>query len=80
MLATVVEYWHQRTGKGDRVTPEQIVPEIYSRTARGVLGIDMGIRIPVQLNEPRTRSTEGMQAFCETTSASAINGKAVLNY
>jgi hypothetical protein len=23
VLATVVDYWHQRTGKGNRVTPEQ---------------------------------------------------------
>ena len=43
VLATVIDYWHRRTGKGARVTPEQIVPEIYSPTARGVLGIDLEI-------------------------------------
>jgi ABC-type bacteriocin/lantibiotic exporter with double-glycine peptidase domain len=43
VLATVVDYWYQQTGKGDRVTPEQIVPEIYSPSAKGVLGIDLEI-------------------------------------
>jgi hypothetical protein len=42
-LATVIDYWHQRTGKGAWVTPEQLVPEIYSPTARGILGIDLEI-------------------------------------
>jgi hypothetical protein len=43
VLATVIDYWQQRTGKGAWVTPEQLVPEIYSPTARGILGIDLEI-------------------------------------
>jgi hypothetical protein len=43
VLATVIDYWYKRTGRGSWVTPEQIVPEIYSPTARGVLGIDLEI-------------------------------------
>jgi hypothetical protein len=43
VLATVIDYWHRRTGKGTWVTPEQLVPEIYSPTARGILGIDLEI-------------------------------------
>jgi hypothetical protein len=43
VLATVIDFWYKRTGKGAWITPEQIVPEIYSPTARGVLGIDLEI-------------------------------------
>ncbi len=42
-LATVIDYRYGRTDKGAWVTPEQIAPEIYSPTARGVLGIDLEI-------------------------------------
>jgi predicted double-glycine peptidase len=42
-LAMVIDYWYEKTGKGPRVTPEQIVPDIYSPTARGVLGMDLAI-------------------------------------
>jgi hypothetical protein len=42
-LATVIDFWYKRTGKRAWVTPEQIAPEIYSPTARGVLGIDLEI-------------------------------------
>jgi predicted double-glycine peptidase len=40
-LATVMNYWHEKTGKGTQVTPEQIAADIYSPTARGVLGFDL---------------------------------------
>lgn len=40
-LATVVDYWYRKAGVGKWVTPEQIAGEIYSPTARGVLGIDL---------------------------------------
>lgn len=42
-LATVVNYWRARTGLGNPVTPESIAQEIYSPTAKGVLGIDLEI-------------------------------------
>ena len=42
-LAMVIDYWHDTTGTGRRVTPEQIVPDIYSPSARGVLGMDLEI-------------------------------------
>jgi len=43
VLATVADYWYRRTGKSPWVTPEQIAAEIYSPTAKGVLGIDLEI-------------------------------------
>ena len=43
VLATVIDYWYKRTGKGIWITPDQIVSDIYSPTARGVLGIDLEI-------------------------------------
>lgn len=40
-LATVITYWHNKTGVGSVVTPDEIVAEIFSPSARGVLGIDL---------------------------------------
>ncbi|MEO0248459.1 MAG: C39 family peptidase [candidate division WOR-3 bacterium] len=40
-LATVITYWHTKTGVGSVVTPEEIVAEIFSPSARGVLGLDL---------------------------------------
>jgi ABC-type bacteriocin/lantibiotic exporter with double-glycine peptidase domain len=40
-LATVVNYWHTKTGAASATTPEDIVAEIFSPSARGVLGIDL---------------------------------------
>jgi predicted double-glycine peptidase len=40
-LATVMDYWYGKTGKGTWVTPEQIAADIYSPSARGVLGFDL---------------------------------------
>jgi hypothetical protein len=40
-LATVIDYWVRKTGQGKWLTPEQIATDIYSRSARGVLGVDM---------------------------------------
>ena len=40
-LATVMDYWHKKTGGGTWVTPEQIAADIYSPSARGVLGLDL---------------------------------------
>jgi predicted double-glycine peptidase len=42
-LATVVDYWNRKTGMGKWVTPEQVAAEIYSPTAKGVLGVDLEI-------------------------------------
>jgi len=40
-LATVINYWYARSGSTNSVTPESIGKEIYSPTARGVLGLDL---------------------------------------
>lgn len=40
-LAQVMDYWYRRTGKATWVTPEQIAADIYSPSARGVLGFDL---------------------------------------
>lgn len=40
-LATVIDYWHTKTGSGKNLTPEEIASDIYSPSARGVLGMDM---------------------------------------
>ncbi len=40
-LAIVMDYWYAKTQSGKRVTPEQIAADIYSPSARGVLGIDL---------------------------------------
>ena len=40
-LATVMDYWYRKTGKETWVLPEQIAADIYSPTARGVLGFDL---------------------------------------
>lgn len=40
-LATVVNYWRARSASGNSVTPESIAQEIYSPTAKGVLGMDL---------------------------------------
>jgi ABC-type bacteriocin/lantibiotic exporter with double-glycine peptidase domain len=40
-LAIVLDYWYQRAGLDTWLTPEQIAADIYSPTARGVLGLDL---------------------------------------
>lgn len=40
-LATVVNYWRARLEMGNPVAPESIAQEIYSPTAKGVLGMDL---------------------------------------
>jgi predicted double-glycine peptidase len=40
-LATVINYWYTKTGAAKSVTPNAIAQEIYSPSARGVLGMDM---------------------------------------
>ena len=40
-LATVINYWHVKTGTASAVTPDEIVAEIFSPSARGVLGVDL---------------------------------------
>ena len=40
-LATVLDYWHWKGGAGRWLTPEEIAADIYSPTAKGVLGIDL---------------------------------------
>jgi ABC-type bacteriocin/lantibiotic exporter with double-glycine peptidase domain len=40
-LASVLNYWYEGRGVSERVTPEAIGSEIYSPTARGVLGFDL---------------------------------------
>jgi predicted double-glycine peptidase len=40
-LATVINYWYGKTGAAKSLTPEAIGGEIYSPSARGVLGIDL---------------------------------------
>jgi len=40
-LASVLNYWYEGRGVSDRITPEAIGSEIYSPTARGVLGLDL---------------------------------------
>lgn len=42
-LATVINYWHAKTGAASAVTPDEIVTEIFSPSARGVLGIDLAL-------------------------------------
>jgi ABC-type bacteriocin/lantibiotic exporter with double-glycine peptidase domain len=41
VLAIVLDYWYERLGKSTRVTPDEIASEIYSPTAKGVLGLDL---------------------------------------
>jgi predicted double-glycine peptidase len=43
VLATVLDYWYRKTDVNKRLTPEHIASEIYSPTAKGVLGIDLEI-------------------------------------
>jgi predicted double-glycine peptidase len=40
-LAIVLDYWYQKTGTDKWLTPEQIAADIYSPTAKGILGIDL---------------------------------------
>jgi predicted double-glycine peptidase len=40
-LATVINYWYGKTGAAKILTPEAIAEAIYSRSARGALGIDL---------------------------------------
>ena len=40
-LATVLNYWYGKAGTAKGLTPEEIVADIYSPSARGVLGIDL---------------------------------------
>jgi ABC-type bacteriocin/lantibiotic exporter with double-glycine peptidase domain len=42
-LATVINYWYGKTGAIKTLTPEAISAEIYSPSARGVLGIDLEV-------------------------------------
>jgi hypothetical protein len=42
-LAAVVNYWRARRGSTDFVTPQSIGAEMYSPSAKGVLGIDLEI-------------------------------------
>jgi predicted double-glycine peptidase len=40
-LATVMDYWYGKSGKDTWITPEQIAADIYSPSAKGVLGFDL---------------------------------------
>lgn len=40
-LATVISYWYGKTGAAKTLVPETIAADIYSPSARGVLGIDL---------------------------------------
>jgi ABC-type bacteriocin/lantibiotic exporter with double-glycine peptidase domain len=40
-LAIVIDYWVKRSGQGLWLTPEQIAADIYSKSAHGVLGVDI---------------------------------------
>jgi len=40
-LATVINYWYQRGKTSCFVTPDEIVSDIYSPSAQGVLGLDL---------------------------------------
>jgi predicted double-glycine peptidase len=41
-LATVINYWHIKDEKSDkRITVDSIIAEIYSPSAKGVLGLDL---------------------------------------
>jgi ABC-type bacteriocin/lantibiotic exporter with double-glycine peptidase domain len=40
-LATVINYWYEKTGAEKILRPETIAADIYSSSARGVLGIDL---------------------------------------
>jgi len=42
-LATVVNYWYLKDGSGKHLPIETIVADIYSPSARGVLGMDLGL-------------------------------------
>lgn len=41
-LATVVNYWYLRDRSGRQLPTETIIADIYSPSARGVLGMDLG--------------------------------------
>ena len=40
-LAMAMDYWYRKTGRSDWTTPERIAADMYSPSARGVLGIDL---------------------------------------
>jgi ABC-type bacteriocin/lantibiotic exporter with double-glycine peptidase domain len=40
-LGTVLNYWYKRGETGKSLAPQDIISEIYSSSARGVLGIDL---------------------------------------
>ena len=40
-LAIVLNYWYKKAGTTYYVTPDQIAAEIYSPSAKGVLGVDL---------------------------------------
>lgn len=40
-LATVINYWFIKTKRDGRITVESITRDIYSKAARGVLGVDL---------------------------------------
>ncbi|OPY78939.1 MAG: hypothetical protein A4E65_02084 [Syntrophorhabdus sp. PtaU1.Bin153] len=42
-LATVVNYWYLRERSGKQLPIETIIADIYSSSARGVLGMDLGL-------------------------------------
>jgi predicted double-glycine peptidase len=42
-LATVINYWYGKAGAAKSLTPDAIAGEIYSPSARGVLGIDLEV-------------------------------------
>jgi hypothetical protein len=40
-LAIVLDFWYRKTGTDKWLTPEEIAADIYSPTAKGILGIDL---------------------------------------
>jgi predicted double-glycine peptidase len=69
-LATVLDYWYRKTGTETWLTPEQIAADIYSPTAKGVLGIDLELygrrqgfearQYPGSLNDLRRSVDDGV--------------------
>lgn len=42
-MATVLNYWYIKGNRAGRLDPEAIAAEIYSPSARGVLGLDLAL-------------------------------------
>lgn len=40
-LAAVINYWKEKTGSSAAVTPDAVSSEVFSKNARGTLGMDM---------------------------------------